>query len=460
MPTRGGSRGKLDLEDTEDKAFESLMLARRDSGELYEDVVEYPNGDQYQGQLKNGLMHGRGKFAWANGDMYQGEWKKGKMEGKGRKFQMDSGITEEGHYLGNLLVGPVKRTMQATGDTFVGLSTGFGTYTWKADEYMYRGQWKEDIMHGSGHWFPIDKLPLRKDYPDVVSDLRLNLTDLAERSYGNETRWIRSHKGKYDHGMRCGFGSAELLDGSVYHGDWQDDLFHGNGRLLYSPLHREAIHDFTRGSVGLAGEQATDFELPEPGRSGINNTPDLAVEVKRCASKVFIAYSGEFRQGYLHGRGCVYQECTDLPPIFIQGLSAENDPPKVETTYRLILRMPALMSDPFPGLMGFSRDGSIPFDLEMMLETLTEQTVPGDIPGSGGTHWSVHKMAHVYYGFVYQGTFERGEAVGAGVITNRFLPEVSIHVNRTEDNRWEVVSHNERRAFGPPPVPPPPPAAI
>ena len=71
MPTRGGSRGKLDLEDTEDKAFESLMLARRDSGELYEDVVEYPNGDQYQGQLKNGLMHGRGKFAWANGDMYQ-----------------------------------------------------------------------------------------------------------------------------------------------------------------------------------------------------------------------------------------------------------------------------------------------------------------------------------------------------------------------------------------------------
>ena len=64
--------------------------------------------------------------------------------------------------------------------------------------------------------------------------------------------------------------------------------------------------------------------------------------------------------------------------------------------------------------MGFSRDGSIPFDLEMMLETLTEQTVPGDIPGSGGTHWSVHKMAHVYYGFVYQGTFERGEAVGAG----------------------------------------------
>ena len=63
------------------------------------------------------------------------------------------------------LVGPVKRTMKSTGDTFLGLSSGFGQYMWNYDQYMYRGQWKDDIIHGSGHWFPLGKQPLRKGLP-------------------------------------------------------------------------------------------------------------------------------------------------------------------------------------------------------------------------------------------------------------------------------------------------------
>ena len=78
----------------------------------------------------------------------------------------------------------------------------------------------------------------------------------------------------------------------------------------------------------------------------------------------------------------------------------------------------------------------------MMIETLTEQTLPGNVPESGGAHWSVHKLANVYYGFCYDGLFERGEAMGEGVISNRFLPDVRIRVIRKKDNRWEVVNHD------------------
>ncbi len=39
--------------------------------------------DQYEGDFKNGLPNGTGKYTWQNGDYYIGEWKKGMKEGKG-----------------------------------------------------------------------------------------------------------------------------------------------------------------------------------------------------------------------------------------------------------------------------------------------------------------------------------------------------------------------------------------
>jgi len=64
------------------------------------------NGDRYEGEYKNGIMHGKGKQTsyllydlliltlfndskgkkfWNNGDRYEGEYKNGIMHGKGKK---------------------------------------------------------------------------------------------------------------------------------------------------------------------------------------------------------------------------------------------------------------------------------------------------------------------------------------------------------------------------------------
>lgn len=41
-------------------------------------VYKYPDGTRYEGNFKNGLFHGTGKFVFANG-VYEGTFKNGKV---------------------------------------------------------------------------------------------------------------------------------------------------------------------------------------------------------------------------------------------------------------------------------------------------------------------------------------------------------------------------------------------
>lgn len=41
--------------------------------------VTFKNGNKYNGQFTNGLLHGTGVFIWANGIVYEGEFKHNKL---------------------------------------------------------------------------------------------------------------------------------------------------------------------------------------------------------------------------------------------------------------------------------------------------------------------------------------------------------------------------------------------
>ena len=43
------------------------------------------NGDRYEGEWRNGRMHGKGVKVMANGDVYNGTWENDKAEGNGVK---------------------------------------------------------------------------------------------------------------------------------------------------------------------------------------------------------------------------------------------------------------------------------------------------------------------------------------------------------------------------------------
>lgn len=84
--------------------------------------VNFPNGEKYVGELKDGQPNGRGTFTWPNGEKYVGEWKDGQRNGMGRFFWPD-GTKYAGEFRNN------KRH-------------GEGTYTY-ADGRKSTGRWKD-----------------------------------------------------------------------------------------------------------------------------------------------------------------------------------------------------------------------------------------------------------------------------------------------------------------------------
>lgn len=46
----------------------------------------YTNGNRYEGQKRDNLRHGKGKYIYSDGSYYFGDWAKGKMQGTGQLF--------------------------------------------------------------------------------------------------------------------------------------------------------------------------------------------------------------------------------------------------------------------------------------------------------------------------------------------------------------------------------------
>ena len=83
--------------------------------------MTYAFGDRYEGQLRDGVPYGRGKYTFADGGYYRGEYlaqRSGYSHGK--KFPMCNG----------------KRH-------------GKGVRLW-ASGSKYEGDWEDDVPHGSG----------------------------------------------------------------------------------------------------------------------------------------------------------------------------------------------------------------------------------------------------------------------------------------------------------------------
>ena len=75
--------------------------------------------DSYKGKFSAGLPHGRGVYTWANGDQYDGQWKEGKRSGEGtlslKIADGDSivdGLWKDNKYMGHKPVAP--RVIQKT----------------------------------------------------------------------------------------------------------------------------------------------------------------------------------------------------------------------------------------------------------------------------------------------------------------------------------------------------------
>ena len=67
-------------------------------------VLTYINGDKYDGEWKNNMMHGQGVFEHNKGDIYNGTWKNNKKSGYG-VYTYSNGDVYEGMFIEDTLEG-------------------------------------------------------------------------------------------------------------------------------------------------------------------------------------------------------------------------------------------------------------------------------------------------------------------------------------------------------------------
>mmetsp|Transcript_8378 Transcript_8378/g.15686 ORF Transcript_8378/g.15686 Transcript_8378/m.15686 type:complete len:662 (+) Transcript_8378:552-2537(+) len=134
----------------------------------------------YEGELRNGLRHGKGMYIFENGEIYDGDWRRGKMNGQGILLTRTGELIYRGSFVDNCICGK-------------------GTQ-WFENGDRYDGEFRESLFHGHGVYY----------------------TARSGSTYTGE--WVR--------GERCGQGVLTLRNKtSYYNGEWQSDTWTGRGIL-------------------------------------------------------------------------------------------------------------------------------------------------------------------------------------------------------------------------------------
>ncbi|CAF4030698.1 unnamed protein product [Adineta steineri] len=209
--------------DQWDNRYEGEM---KDGIEHGKGHMEYTNGDKYTGIYVEGNITGQGVYIFANGNRYEGQWKDNKKHGKGQMVYA-SGEKYTGDYVDN------KRT-------------GHGIFIF-ANGSQYEGQWKDNKMHGKGQ---MDFVSGEKYAGDYVDNKRIGQ---GVYIYANGNRYEGQWRDNKMHGKgqmtfvngdkytgdwiedkRAGQGVYTFANGSQHEGQWKDNILHGTGNMPYA----------------------------------------------------------------------------------------------------------------------------------------------------------------------------------------------------------------------------------
>lgn len=158
-------------------------------------VINYDDGSQYVGEVKNGAPHGSGTLLMSNGDKYDGQFENNEFHGNGTYKWMD----------GDEYVGQWKN----------GSRTGQGTYTWPNGR-VYSGDFVDGVMQGYG----IMKEPGGAIYKGQMANDCANGQGTVTLPGGE------SYSGSFRDDNLDGYGTITLPNGTKVSGLWE------NGELI------------------------------------------------------------------------------------------------------------------------------------------------------------------------------------------------------------------------------------
>ena len=170
------------------------------NGDLQYARVYLPNGDIYEGEMKNSTFNGKGKLLSANGDIYIGDFLNGEKSGNGKIIFKDQ--TE---YEGTFEKGEFK---------------GKGKMIW-ANKYEYKGEFNGPKLSGLG--------VLTNPSGDIYEGNFDNSLFNGKGKYIYENG--DTYEGEFQYGLKKGKGIYNALHKYEYNGDWDNDLPCGVGKL-------------------------------------------------------------------------------------------------------------------------------------------------------------------------------------------------------------------------------------
>ena len=158
------------------------------------------DGSVYTGQLRRGLLQGRGKMVYANQDVYDGNWDEDKRQGHG-VMTYANGNTYDGNWNQDKREGYGKET-DAEGNT-------------------YEGMWLKDRKHGIGKMTWTDKT---FDGEWINGDYRKGLMIYSKGDV---------YEGQFKNGKQHGEGQIRYANGEEYDGEWFQNSRRGQGKMIF-----------------------------------------------------------------------------------------------------------------------------------------------------------------------------------------------------------------------------------
>lgn len=165
-------------------------------------VLSYPEGFSYQGQFHFGKPHGYGMMNFPDGRIYIGDFQAGKFHGRGTLVHPDGS--------------------RYSGEFHEDSRTGHGVFEY-ANRFSYVGRFENNMRNGRGTLrFPDDSV--------YTGEFRNNrMTGMGTLTFPDGTRYT----GNFLNSMFHGRGTIHYPDGRRFEGEFEKDRPHGMGRLIF-----------------------------------------------------------------------------------------------------------------------------------------------------------------------------------------------------------------------------------
>lgn len=186
-------------------------------------VIHYENGDVFVGELNNGKRQGVGILEEKSGDKYEGSWLNDLKSGTGTYTSKAQDKIYDGDWREDMRWGngrEITQFYQYSGSFFKNLYSGSGILVDK-DGSVYDGDWKMGKKSGDGHWQNTTGDSYRGEFKDN------SIHGRGQYNYANGD----VYSGYFKNGKRYGPGEIIKQTGEEYAGDFVNDALEGRGSI-------------------------------------------------------------------------------------------------------------------------------------------------------------------------------------------------------------------------------------